>query len=280
VDTAAPTSPTSSTPDLSAIGAKHRALWASGDYPAVAAGLIPGLGATLVEAAGVAAGQRVLDVGAGTGNAAIPAALTGADVVASDLTPELLATGERIAADRGAHLRWVEADAHALPFEDGEFDTVLSCVGVMFAPFHERAAAELLRVCRPGGTIGLLNWTPEGFVGQLFATMKPFAPPPPPGASPGPLWGREDHVRGLLGDGVRELRAERRTVRFDVSDTPEAFREWWKRNYGPTIAVYRSLADDPDRTAELDAAFVRMLEETRTGGTWEAEYLLVTAVRA
>jgi SAM-dependent methyltransferase len=166
-----------------------------------------------------------------------------------------------------------------MPFEDGEFDTVLSCVGVMFAPFHERAAAELLRVCRSGGTIGLLSWTPEGFVGRLFATMKPFAPPPPPGASPAPLWGREDHVRELLGDGVRELRAERRTATFAVSDSPEAFREWWKRNYGPTIAVYRSLAGDPHRTAELDAAFVQMLDETRTGGAWEAEYLLVTAVR-
>lgn len=269
---------TTTTPDLSAIGTKHRALWASGDYPAVAADLIPDLGPTLVEAAGVAAGQRVLDIGAGTGNAAIPAALTGADVVASDLTPELLAAGERIAAERGARLQWVEADAHALPFETGEFDTVLSCVGIMFAPFHDRSSAELLRVCRPGGTIGLLSWTPEGFVGRLFATMKPFAPAPPPGASPAPLWGSEDHLRTLFGDGVRELRAERRTTTFAVSDSPEAFREWWKQNYGPTIAVYRSL--DAERAAELDASFLRMLEETRSGGTWEAEFLLVTAVRA
>ncbi|GAA3242146.1 class I SAM-dependent methyltransferase [Pseudonocardia petroleophila] len=263
--------------DLSTLGSRHRALWASGDYPAVAADLIPDLGATLVEAAGVTAGQRVLDVGAGTGNAAIPAALTGADVVASDLTPELLDAGAEIAAARGAHLQWVEADAHALPFETGEFDTVLSCVGVMFAPFHERAAGELLRVCRPGGTIGLLSWTPEGFVGRLFATMKPFAPAPPPGASPAPLWGSEEHVRTLLGDGVRELRAERRTTTFAVADSAVAFREWWKTHYGPTIAVYRGL--DADRAAELDAAFLRMLEQTRTGGVWDAEYLLVTSVR-
>ena len=268
---------TTTTPDLTAIRAKHRALWASGDYPTVAADLIPDLGATLVEAAGVAAGQRVLDVGAGTGNAAIPAALAGADVVASDLTPELLDAGERIAAARGAQLQWVEADAHALPFETGEFDTVLSCVGVMFAPFHERAAGELLRVCRPGGTIGLLNWTPEGFVGRLFATMKPFAPAPPPGASPGPLWGREEHVRTLFGGGVRDLSAQRRTTTFAVADGPEAFREWWKRHYGPTISVYRGL--DADRAAELDAAFLQMLEETRSDGAWQAEFLLVTAVR-
>lgn len=269
---------TATSPDLPTIATKHRALWASGDYPAVAADLIPSLGAVLVESAGVTVGLRVLDVGAGTGNAAIPAALTGADVVASDLTPELLAAGERIAAERGARLQWVEADAQALPFEDGEFDTVLSCVGVMFAPFHDRAAGELLRVCRSGGTIGLLSWTPEGFVGRLFATMKPFAPPPPPGASPPPLWGSEDHVRMLLGHGVGELRAQRRTTTFDVAATPEAFREWWKANYGPTIAVYRGL--DPDRAAELDAAFLRMLEETRSDGVWAAEYLLVTAVRS
>lgn len=268
---------TTTTADLTTIAAKHRALWASGDYPAVAADLIPDLGARLVAAAGVTSGRRVLDVGAGTGNAAIPAALTGADVVASDLTPELLAVGEQLAQRRGARLQWVEADAHALPFETGEFDTVLSCVGVMFAPFHERAAAELLRVCRPGGTIGLLNWTPEGFVGQLLATLKPFAPAPPAGASPGPLWGREEHVRTLFGDGVRDLRAQRHTTTFAVADSPQVFREWWKTHYGPTIAVYRGL--DADRAAELDAAFDAMLGRTQADGTWEAEYLLVTAVR-
>lgn len=275
------TTSTQATTDLTAITAKHRALWASGDYPAVAADLIPDLGAVLVGAAGVTAGQRVLDVGAGTGNAAIPAALAGADVVASDLTPELLAVGAQLAASRGAALQWVEADAHALPFETAEFDTVLSCVGVMFAPFHGRAAGELLRVCRPGGTIGLLSWTPEGFVGRLLATMKPFAPAPPPGASPAPLWGDEQHVRGLLGDGVRDLRVERRTASFAVESTPEGFREWWKRTYGPTIAVYTSLADDPGRAAELDAAFLAMLADTQQPDrTWTAEYLLVVATRS
>ncbi|MFF9718842.1 class I SAM-dependent methyltransferase [Streptomyces sp. NPDC014603] len=145
-----------------ALKAKHRAMWAQGDYPAVAAELIPGLGAVLVEACGVGPGDRVLDVAAGTGNAAIPAALAGAEVVASDLTPELLETGRRLAEDRGARLSWETADAEALPYEDASFDTVLSCVGVMFAPHHRAAADELLRVCRPGGTIGLVSWTPEG----------------------------------------------------------------------------------------------------------------------
>ena len=132
---------------------------------------------------------------AGSGNAAIPAARTGASVVACDLTPELLEAGQREAARLGVRLRWQPGDAEDLPFAGDEFDTVLSCLGVMFAPHHQASADELIRVCRPGGTIGLLNWTPEGFIGQLFATMRPYAPPLPPGAQPPPLWGREEHVR-------------------------------------------------------------------------------------
>jgi len=149
-----------------ALKAKHRAMWALGDYPAVAAEIIPDLGAILVESCGVRPGDRVLDVAAGSGNAAIPAALAGADVVACDLTSELLERGRRLAQERAAELQWRQADAEALPFEDGEFDAVLSCVGVMFAPNHQACADELVRVCRPGGTVGLLSWTPEGFIGQ------------------------------------------------------------------------------------------------------------------
>ena len=177
-----------------ALKAKHRAMWAFGDYPAVATDLVSSLGPILVDACQIRPGDRVLDVAAGTGNAAIPAAEAGARVVASDLTPELLETGQREAGRRGTTLEWRQADAEDLPFADGEFDTVMSCLGVMFAPFHQASADELIRVCRPGGTIGLVNWTPEGFIGQMFATMKPYAPPPPPGAQPPPLWGREDHV--------------------------------------------------------------------------------------
>ncbi|MFD2356143.1 class I SAM-dependent methyltransferase [Nonomuraea ferruginea] len=125
------------------------------------------------------------------------------------MTPELLEAGRALAARRGAEVEWRQADAEALPFADGEFDTVVSCVGVMFAPHHQASADELVRVCRPGGTIGLLNWTPEGFIGQMFATMKPFVAPPPPGAQPPPLWGDEDHVRALLGDAVTEVVARR-----------------------------------------------------------------------
>lgn len=259
---------------------KHRALWASGDYPAVAAELIPDLGPALVAACGVGPGLRVLDVAAGSGNAAVPAAAAGASVVASDLTPELFVAGRRLAAERGVELEWVEADAEALPFDDAAFDVVLSCVGAMFAPHHELAAAELLRVCRPGGTVGMVNWTPEGFIGRLVATMRPFAPPPPPGGRPAPLWGDEEHVRTLFGGGVSALRAERRTTVLDRCPDPLEFREYWKRNYGPTIAVYAANAADPDRTAALDAAFLDFLTSTVDGGRWTAEYLLVTATRA
>lgn len=257
-----------------ALKQKHRALWASGDYPAVAAQLIPDLGPTLVEACGVRAGQSVLDVAAGAGNAAIPAALTGADVVATDLTPELFEAGRRRAAEVGATLRWREADAEDLPCDDGEHDVVLSCVGAMFAPHHERTAAELRRVCRPGGTIGMINWTPEGFVGQLFSTMKPYAPPLPPGATPAPRWGSEDHVRTLFA-GVAEIDLERRTTTMANRPDPESFREFWKACYGPTIAVYKANAADPERTAALDRDFLDLLTRTQGDDGWVAEYLLV-----
>ncbi|MFF5368034.1 class I SAM-dependent methyltransferase [Streptomyces sp. NPDC013187] len=268
-----------------ALKSKHRAMWAQGDYPSLAAEVIPELGAILVEACGVRPGLRVLDVGAGSGNAAIPATLAGADVVASDLTPELFDAGRRAAEKQGAQLVWQEADAEALPFGDAEFDTVLSCVGVMFAPHHRQAADELVRVCRPGGTIGLLSWTPQGFIGRMFAVMKPYAPPPPPGAEPPPLWGDEDHVRALLGDRVTDVRAERRTVRVDRFETPEAFRDYFKDRYGPTISVYKNLAGEPERAAALDGALVDLARDgdlkAGSGATvLEWEYLLLTARRA
>lgn len=267
-----------------ALKAKHRALWASGDYPAVAAELIPALGPELVAAAGIRPGQLVLDVAAGSGNAAIPAAAAGATVTASDLTPELFDAGRRIAAERGVELEWVEADAEALPFADNGFDVVMSCLGAMFAPHHLATAAELVRVCRPGGTIAMINWTPQGFIGQLFATMKPYAAPLPPGAQPAPLWGNEDHVRELFGDNIVDLTFRRQTIRIEQSPSPLEFREYWKRNYGPTIAVYNLNQDRPEQLAALDRDFLDFLEtwnqSTQSGRTaYEAEYLVVTATK-
>ncbi|WP_024794306.1 class I SAM-dependent methyltransferase [Tomitella biformata] len=260
---------------------RQRAMWASGDYPAVADTLIPGLGQTLVDACGITSGQRVLDVAAGTGNASIPAARIGADVVASDLTPELLAAGRRAAESEGLTLEWREADAEALPFADGSFDVVLSSVGVMFAPFHQAAADELVRVARSGGTIGLASWTPEGFIGQLFAAMGPYSPPPPPGAQPPPLWGNEEHLAELFGDRVRGATAERRHVIVDAFDSPEGYRDFFKENYGPAIAVYKSLADDAARVASLDSALADLgRRHYRADGTSRWEYLLYTVTRS
>ncbi|MCW2790605.1 MAG: hypothetical protein JWQ91_3002 [Aeromicrobium sp.] len=260
---------------------KHKAMWSMGDYPAVAAEVIPATGPRLVEACGVHAGQRVLDVGAGSGNAAIPAALTGAQVVASDLAPELLEVGRRSAEAQGAALEWQEADAEALPYADGEFDVVMSCVGVMFAPHHQAAADELVRVCCPGGTIGLLSWTPEGFIGQMFATMKPYAPPPPPGAQPPPLWGDESHVRSLLGDRVTDVVARKEMLTVDRFASPVEMREFFKLTYGPTIAVYRNIADDPAKVEALDRDLADLAGRhfAPTEPTMGWEYLLLTAVR-
>jgi hypothetical protein len=148
----------------------------------------------------------------------------------------------------------------------------------MFAPFHEPVAAELVRVARPDGRIGLINWTPGGFIGQLFALMKPYAAPPPPGATPGPKWGDEAHVRGLFGDRVRNLRAETRSLTVSCFASGAEFRDFFKRWYGPTIAAYRNIADDPARTAELDAALADLADRNAAGGrVMQWEYLLVTA---
>lgn len=260
------------------VKAKHRAMWASGNYPAVATEVIPALGPALVEACGVRSGDRVLDVAAGSGNAAIPAALAGAEVIASDLTPELFEAGRRDAEAAGVAVDWREADAEALPFADNDFDVVMSCVGVMFTPNHRASADELVRVARPGGTIGLINWTPAGFIGQMFATMKPYAPPPPPGAQPPPLWGKEEHVRDLLGDRVTDFVAGERMLPVDRFGTPEELLEFFKAHYGPTISVFRNIAEAPERVQALQEEILDLARRYGCGsGPMEWEYLLLTA---
>jgi SAM-dependent methyltransferase len=269
-------------PSDSELKARHRAMWASGDYPSMVETWLLPLGPRLVEACGIVPGMHVLDVAAGTGNASIPAAHRGASVTASDLTPELLVAGRRRAEAEGVELGWVEADAERLPFDDESFDVVMSSIGAMFAPRHRAVADELVRVCRPGGTIGLLSWTPDGMIGALFRTMAPFAPPPPPGAQPPPLWGSEDHLRDLFGN-----RLEPRTMTRDALDVTAFARardcgEHFKARYGPTIVARRN-AQRIEREAEFDAALDRFCDDWNRGSAdrarFEIEYLLAVGTR-
>jgi SAM-dependent methyltransferase len=269
-------------PTDSELKARHRAMWASGDYPSMVETFLLPLGPRLVEATGIGPGMRVLDVAAGTGNAAIPAAHAGADVTASDLTPELFDAGRARAEAAGVEIEWVQADAERLPFDDESFDAVISSIGVMFAPHHQDAADELVRVCRPGGRLGLLSWTPEGMIGALFRTMKPFAPPPPPGAQPAPLWGSEQHLRELLGDRVELETVEREVLEVTAFERPHDWAEHFRTKYGPTITA-RAYAAKSGRETELDEALDRFTDEWNRGtperARFEQEYLLAVGTR-
>ena len=267
----------------SELKARHRTMWASGDYPHMVDTFLLPLGPRLVDACPIEPGTRVLDVAAGTGNASIPAAQRGAMVTASDLTPELLDAGRARAEAEGLDLTWTPADAEALPFDDASYDVVMSSIGVMFAPHHQSAADELVRVCRPGGSIGLLSWTPEGMLGALFATMKPFAPPPPPGASPPPLWGSEEHLRGLFGGRVELHTLEKQTLDITAFTQPHDYAAHFKAYYGPTIAV-RANAEREGRAAEFDAALDAFCDTWNRGtadaARFEKEYLIAVGTRA
>jgi SAM-dependent methyltransferase len=221
-----------------------RAAWAAGDYHRFATELVWQLGPVLVAACGVSPGQRVLDVAAGTGNVAIRAAEAGAEVVASDLTPENFEAGREEARARGVELEWVEADAESLPFADGAFDVVTSSFGAMFAPDHQAVAGELVRVCRPGGTIGMANFTPDGLGGEFFAVFAPYLPAPPPGALPPVLWGSEEHVRDLFGDRVESLELTRKDY-VERAASPRDYCEFFKATFGPVVALYESLGTSP-----------------------------------
>jgi ubiquinone/menaquinone biosynthesis C-methylase UbiE len=263
--------------------ARHRAMWASGDYPSMVETFLLPLGPRLVDACGIGPGMRVLDVAAGTGNASIPAAQRGAHVTASDLTPELLDAGRQRPEAAGLELEWVTADAERLPFDDESFDVVMSAIGVMFAPHHQIAADELVRVCRPGGTIGLLSWTPEGMIGGLFRTMGPFAPAPPPGAQPPPAWGGEKHVRGLFGERVEFAAVERDVLAVTAFEHPDDYAEHFKQRYGPTIATQANAATN-GREAEFEQALSAFCDECNVGtpehARFEMEYLVAVGRRS
>lgn len=260
---------------------RSRTMWALGDYPSVAHDVIPELGRIAVEAAQVGPSDSVIDVAAGSGNAAIPAARAGARVLATDLTPELLAAGQQQAEGLGLDIGWEVADAESLPYGDDTFDVALSTVGVMFAPDHQACADELVRVVRPDGRVALASWTPDGFIGQMLATLRPYLPPPPAGARPGTLWGDSDHVATLLGDRVTDVTTEKRMLHVSCFDHPDVFRDFFKTKYGPTIVAYRGLGDDTDRIAALDHDLSDLAARHDVGGdhgfAMDWEYLLVTA---
>jgi SAM-dependent methyltransferase len=262
--------------------AADRAMWALGDYHAFAKRTVWELGPELVAACGIGKGQRVLDVAAGSGNVALRAAQAGAEVVASDLTPENLEAGRREARALGVELEWVEADAEALPFGDGEFDVVTSSLGAIFAPNHQAVADELLRVCRAGGTIGMINFTPEGLAGEFFGLFARHAPPPPAGSLPPLLWGSEEHVRGLFGDRVASLELTRRQYVERSPGGPDEYVALFRETFGPLVALRSLLADEPARAEALDREFEEFAARSNRGPTggpaeYPYEYLLVVA---
>jgi ubiquinone/menaquinone biosynthesis C-methylase UbiE len=242
---------TQQTPDLEAVKQRQQATWASGDYTEVAS-LIVVAAERLADAADLRAGTKVLDVATGTGNAAIAAARLGADVVGLDYVPALLERARDRAAVERLPVELVEGDAEAIPFPDGSFDAVLSVYGAMFAPDHRRTAAELARVTRPGGTIALASWTPEGFLGDLFRTVSEHVPPPP-GLVPPVKWGTEQHLLQLFGSDV-SWRHRRRTFTFRFASA-DAFVETFVRSYGPTLKAVEAAgpALEHDLTALVHA---------------------------
>ena len=262
--------------------ARHRTMWGNGDYPLMVDTFLLPIGERLVDAAGIGPGTRVLDVASGPGNAAVPAARRGASVTASDLTPQLLQAGSQRPEAAGLDLEWVEADAEHLPFDDASYDVVMSAIGVMFAPHHQAAADELVRVCRPGGTIALLSWTPEGMLGDLFRTMKPFAAPPPPGAQPPPLWGSEDHLAALFGNRVELHTLRRDVLEITAFPDPYGYADHFTRYYGPTIAARANAAKD-GREEEFDQALRAFCDTwnlgSATSARFEKEYLIAVGTR-
>jgi SAM-dependent methyltransferase len=233
---------------------RQRATWAAGDY-ATLSEYIRDVGELVVKRVGVEGSMRVLDLACGTGNAAVPAARAGAEVVGLDLVPELLEGGRRKAAEVGVEIEWVEGDAEALPFEDGSFDCVLSTFGHMFAPRHRQTADEMARVCRAGGTIGICCWTPEGVTGDLLGAIGSYMPPPPDFASPPLLWGTEEHVRAMFDD-AQDLEFERHSAIIEW-DTVEGWADFFMSRFGPFVTAQQMLGE---RFADLRADVIEVWE--------------------
>ena len=265
-------------PDLAALKARQQAAWSSGNYAVVGATLQI-VGEELCEALDLKAGSRVLDVAAGNGMASLAAARRWCDVTSTDYVPALLERGRARAAAEGMEIEFREADAENLPFDDNSFDTVLSTFGVMFTPNQDRAAAELMRVCKPKGKIGLANWTPEGFIGQVFKTLGKYLPPPAGARSPA-LWGTTARLTEMFDAEAQSIRAESRLFKFRYR-SPSHFLDVFKTYYGPALKAFAALdaAKQEELHNDLHALIVRM---NRSGdGTMvvPSEYLEVVITK-
>jgi ubiquinone/menaquinone biosynthesis C-methylase UbiE len=236
-------------PDLAAIKRRQQATWASGDYHMVGTQIVL-VSELMIEALDVHSTERVLDVATGSGNAALAAARRGCEVIGTDYVPALLARARDRATAEGLEATFMLGDAEALPFEAGEFDVVSSVFGAMFAPDQERTANELTRVCRSGGRVGLVTHTPDGFIGQLFKVFAGHVPPPAGLRSP-IQWGTESRLRELFGDAIAELHTEKRHMVFRY-ESPEAYLEYWRRYYGPTLKAFDAVGEDGRAALERD----------------------------
>ncbi len=252
---------TAATPSYAAIKQRQQATWASGDF-AIVGTTLQIVGELLAEAADVRAGERVLDVAAGNGNATLAAARRFAQVTSTDYVPALLDKGRARAQADGLEVRFLEADVEDLPFADGSFDVVVSTFGAMFAPDQRRTAREMMRVLRPGGRIGMANWTPAGFIGRLFKVVGAHVPPPAGLLSPA-LWGTEAHVAGLFGAQAAHIRAERRVFNFRYR-SPAHWVQVFCDYYGPTHKAFAAL--DTARQGALERDLIALLNEMNTAG--------------
>jgi ubiquinone/menaquinone biosynthesis C-methylase UbiE len=277
---ATPATPTTAaaSPDLVALKTRQQAAWSSGNY-AIVGTTLQIVGEQLCEALDIKAGAKVLDVAAGNGMASLAAARRWCDVTSTDYVPALLDQGRARAAAEGAKIEFREADAENLPFADNSFDVVLSTFGVMFAPNQDRAAAELLRVCKPKGKIGLANWTPDGFIGQVFKTLGKYLPPPAGVKSPA-LWGTRPRLNELFSDGVSMIRAEPRLFNFRYR-SPEHFMDVFKTYYGPVLKAFAALDAEKQRQLhdDLHALIVRTNRATNDSMVVPSEYLEIVVTK-
>lgn len=267
------------TPDLAELKSRMKSTWMAGDFGQIANFTAPEA-QNFVGRLGIQAGAKVLDVACGTGNTAIPAAKTGASVTGVDIATNLLEQARKRAASEQLAIRFEEGDAEELPYDDGTFDVVLTMFGAMFAPRPERVAAELIRVCKPGGLIAMANWTPQGFVGKSFQLTAKMVPPPP---VPAPvLWGDETVVQQRLGAGASSVTCTRKNARFAYPFTPREVVDFFRRYFGPTQTTFSKL--DPGGQAAMAAQLESLWMEHNTAndGTTvvDAEYLEVRASRA